>query len=261
VVLQFHGADQEGDYARSHRLQKFLYRRLFSASRTNLALGNGAAAWLREICPQVPVRVVPNFVETRDVARVANDDVARFAFVGRVGSRKGIYDLLDAVCMFVDEGGHLQVEVLGDGEVEEVRRRVAGDERLRSRVRVHGWCGADEVASVLDECWSLVLPSYAEGLPMAALEAMANGRAVIATRVGEIEDAVADGQSGILIEPGDVHALAKAMQFISSDLERALEFGRCGRQIIARDFSRARVIGLLEDVYRTAANHRPSVSA
>ncbi len=80
---------------------------------------------------------------------------------------------------------------------------------------------------------------------MAALEAMARGRAVIATRVGEMEDAVVDGRSGILVEPGDVKALAEAMQVIVGGPELATEMGRFGQGVIARDFTQHVVVGLL----------------
>jgi glycosyltransferase involved in cell wall biosynthesis len=98
----------------------------------------------------------------------------------------------------------------GNGPVPKYRAEAASM-GLADRVFLPGWQSADQVKALLAEADIFVLPSQHEGLPMAILEAMAGGVPVIATPVGAIGDAIRDGQTGLLVPPGDVGALAAAL--------------------------------------------------
>lgn len=106
----------------------------------------------------------------------------------------------------------------GDGEVEQVRARVA-ERGLEDRVAVLGWVDGEKKLELLRNAAAVVLPSYHEGLPMAILEGMAAGKAIISTTVGAIPEVVTGG-NGTLVEPGDVIALAQAL----------LQYGGNGRR-------------------------------
>jgi glycosyltransferase involved in cell wall biosynthesis len=95
----------------------------------------------------------------------------------------------------------------------------------------------------------LVLPSYGEGLPMAILEAMGQGRPVIATRVGAIPELVRDGQEGFLIEPGDVPALVECLVRVASDSDLVRRLGASARQRVEREYAIDVMVDRVADTY------------
>ena len=108
--------------------------------------------------------------------------------------------------------------------------------------------GADKDAA-LDRCDCLVLPSRAEGLPLTLLEAGAVGRAVIATDVGAVSDLVIDGETGLLLPPGDAESLGRAMITMAESPECRQKFGAALRRRIEQNYSLAHQSSLFEDIY------------
>ena len=96
----------------------------------------------------------------------------------------------------------------------------------------------------------LVLPSHHEGLPMSMLEAMAAGVAVVVTSVGAIPEALNTDEDGVIVPPGDVDALADALDALLADSERRGRIAATGRARVIRDYSVARVARDLDAVYR-----------
>lgn len=169
----------------------------------------------------VPCRPAPQRPE-----RVDNSPF-RLLFLGRLGHRKGAYDLISALARLPRELRLKTVLTLaGDGDIEEVRQaaRRAG---VMNQVVFPGWVGAAERSRLLDEAAAFVLPSYEEGLPMAMLEAMSHGVPVVTCSVGGIGEVINHGQNGLLVPPGDVGSLVAAISELS-DPEVAMRIGRAG---------------------------------
>jgi glycosyltransferase involved in cell wall biosynthesis len=139
--------------------------------------------------------------------------------LGRLGQRKGTYDLVRAVELLpVDVRERLHVILAGDGEVDHVRALVAA-RGLDDTIDVIGWIEPLERDELLRHADIFALPSYAEGLPMAILEAMAHGVVPLSTPVGGIPGAVTDGVDGILVPPGAPAQLADALRRLAIDDE------------------------------------------
>jgi glycosyltransferase involved in cell wall biosynthesis len=251
VVAQYHGAGQMEDYANGSGLHRLAYRALIRRCR-NLALGPKALEWLRTVDPDAWAAVVPNGIDTAPDPAPFPTGPPSLVFAGRLGERKGIYDLLSALDVLGREGIRPEVRLLGDGDVDAVRAMVAGSEALSGHVSIEGWQDADAVTEALWSSWALVLPSHAEGLPLAILEAMSLGRAVVSTPVGEIDSLVTDGLTGLLVEPGDVGGLAAALRQVVSDKEGTEKMGMRGHERVLADFSTRSVLHQLEGVYRSA---------
>ena len=169
-----------------------------------------------------PVRV-PNEVPARD-----GRPQVQFIGLGRLGERKGTYDLVNAF-VGLPEGlrNKSRLVLAGDGDVEGVRKLAApaGD-----RIEVHSWIDSTERDRLLAQSDVFALPSRAEGVPMALLEAMANGLPSITTPVGGIPDVFRDGVDGMMVKPGDVDQIRAAMiHFITDDAAR-LVAGRLARE-------------------------------
>jgi glycosyltransferase involved in cell wall biosynthesis len=114
---------------------------------------------------------------------------------------------------------------------------------------MRGWLGREAAGQLLSRASVFVLPSYAEGLPMSVLEAMAAGCPVVATRVGGIPDLITDGVDGLLVPPGDPHALAAALERILRDPAFARQLGNAARQTIANRYTAERSLERLEQLY------------
>ncbi len=158
-----------------------------------------------------------------------------FAFMGRLGERKGAYDLVDAAEKAVNNNPDIKIMMAGDGEIDKVKQ-IIKNKNLEKNIKVIGWIGFDEKIELLKESATLVLPSYNEGLPMAVLEGMAAGKAIISTTVGAIPEVIKN-ENGILIEAGDVDALADALVKCSSDIETIKQMSINNKKKIDDEFS------------------------
>lgn len=207
------------------------------------------------------VAVVPNGVAlSASPVRSADDGSCRFLMVGTLGSAKGTEDLLDAAALLRERGVACTIDIAGGetspGQRARLEERIATD-GLGLMVRLLGALAPADRDAALVEADCFVLPSHSEALPMAVLEAMAAGRAVIATRVGAVGEVVLDGQTGLLIAPRDPAGLADAMEALAGDCDRRDALGRAGRERIAERFSLSRMVRRIEDIYRRCRRSNP----
>jgi glycosyltransferase involved in cell wall biosynthesis len=116
----------------------------------------------------------------------------------------------------------------GDGEIEKAKT-LARELGILHRITFTGWLDSPGVHDLLESSDVLILPSYAEGLPMAIVEAFAFEVAVIASSVGAIPEIVVDHKSGLLVSPGDVDALEQAIRDLCADDQLRESLARAGR--------------------------------
>ncbi|SNR66682.1 glycosyltransferase [Paracoccus sediminis] len=159
----------------------------------------------------------------------------RLVFVGRLAPVKGVRVLLDAVGKALARGADLHLTVIGDGPDRATLQAAAAP--LGGAVRFTGYRSQDEVAAHLAESDLFVLASFAEGVPVVLMEAMASGLPVVATRIAGIPELVDDGKSGAIVAPGDAAALADAIARLAADPELRRRMGRAGRAAVSRDFA------------------------
>lgn len=174
-----------------------------------------------------------------------------FVSLGRLGHRKGTYDLIDAVQIAVKQIPDMKVYLAGDGEIAEARKQIE-QKKLTNQIELVGWADFDKKLDLLSKSAIVLLPSYNEGLPMAILEGMACGKAIISTTVGAIPEVV-KAENGILIEPGDVNGLAEAMIALSTDRERMESISKKNIEKIKNDFSMDIMHKKIVEVYASEA--------
>lgn len=162
-----------------------------------------------------------------------NINLFRFLYLGRMSKEKGTYDLLQAVKKIEDMSFLLQL--YGDGDLSGISQFIQ-DHHLSHRVVVNGWVPYAEIGRILKSSDALVLTSYAEGLPMAVLEAMGHGLPVIASRVGGIPEVVLNGKTGFLVDAGDIETIADRMKKLIQNPTMAREMGECGTQLAQESF-------------------------
>lgn len=175
-----------------------------------------------------------------------------FLFAGRLLRDKGLADFVEAaraLRALRTDASRFRFQVAG--MIDSNPSAVTLDEvRSWAADGTIEWLGRlEDVRPALGACGVFVLPSYREGMPMAALEAMSTGRAVVATDVAGCRDAVADGESGFLVPPGAPAALAVAMEQFLEDPALVVQMGRASRERAERMFDsravNAKVVSLL----------------
>ena len=248
TVFHLHGACFDSFIERSSPLMRRWIRHTLERSSVVIALSSRWADYLKGFAPRAEVVVIPNSVPVPP-AGTQQAEPGRILFLGQLEPRKGIYELVEALALLKDRFPQARLAIGGQGELEEVKRRALGLGVLE-RVEELGWVTAQRKAEELARASIFCLPSHAEGLPMALLEAMAAGKAVVSTGVGGIPDALRDGDNGLMVEPGNVASLARALgQLLGDDQERR-RLGARARATIEQEFESGVVIGQISAVYK-----------
>ncbi len=170
-------------------------------------------------------------------------------FVGHLTELKGVADLIEALGSMTGASRPFAV-LVGDGPLRAALEARVAELGLADSVHFAGKVPHDDVGAWLGACDVLVLPSRSEGLPTVVCEAMLAGRAVIASRVGGTPELVEDGATGMLVEPGDVPALAAALADVAHNPGRTEAMGELAA-VRARDtLTWSAVAQQLEGVYR-----------
>lgn len=216
VILHVHGAEYLVFYNKLSDKRKEKVKCIWDKSDIVIALSQEWKKEFVKIFNHPRIEVVNNgidiekFLEGRNSIEEYNKS---FLFLGRLGKRKGAWDVLEAVKKIKNIYPELKVYMAGDGEVEKVREKVI-EEDLNDQISVVGWTDFDGKIELMKKTSTLLLPSYNEGLPMSILEAMAAGKVIITTDVGGIPEVIKSNENGIIIKPGDVDGLSKAMLFV-----------------------------------------------
>lgn len=186
-----------------------------------------------------------------DASRVRGDrpeGAKVILFLGRLRQEKGLEELLSAALELERQGPHAVWRLAGDGDLAALRRRLS-DLGLTPVVDLLGWLNDREKAVALAAADVLVLPSHAEGQPLAVLEAMAWGIPVVASDVGDIPELLAGG-AGLVFPRGDAQAFMQAVRQVLQDPQRARRMGTCGRRHVMEHHSVERISFELDALYR-----------
>ncbi len=135
-----------------------------------------------------------------------------FVCVGRLSAQKGHFVLVDALVQLRERGMRPRMVFAGDGELRDELESEIKAAGLSDQIEITGWIGEAQIRERIQRARALVLASFAEGLPMVFMEALAVGRPVIATRVAGVPELVEDGLSGWLVTAGRADLLADALQ-------------------------------------------------
>ena len=248
VVLHHHGAEFEPWYdSCSPRMKRWINSVLATAD-LNLVLSRRLEPMITSRAPKAHVTALYNAVATYPDNRY-DADRTEVLFLGRLGERKGVYLLLEAIRRLDAElPPEVRVNLCGDGEVEQVRQQ-AGAMGIAHRIGHIGWTAGELKNQILSRTVLNVLPSYNEGLPMTILETMALGIPNISTRVASIPEVIKDGRTGLLIEPGDVDQLTSALRLMLTDRTLRQHISSNSFNLINEQFSLSHTVGCLMSIY------------
>ncbi len=193
--------------------------------------------------------IVPNAVDTlriRPPEREPEDNI--ILFVGRLVYRKGLHVLVKALQRI--KGRDFKLYVVGGGYMEIPARMLAKAYGVEDKVEFLGVVPEDVKIELYRRAKIVVVPSILnESFGIVALEAMAAGRPVIASRVGGLEDVVVNGETGILVEPGSEEQLAEAIELLLGDEPYRRRLGANARRVVEERYSWDVVLDRIVDVY------------
>jgi glycosyltransferase involved in cell wall biosynthesis len=167
-----------------------------------------------------------------DPAALTASHAMRLVCIGRLSPDKAPLTLIPAVAQLLAEGLRFGLVLVGDGELRPELERAIAVHGLQGQVRITGWLDSAGVRRELLAARALVLPSFAEGLPVVLMEAMAVGRPVVASRIAGIPELVRDGVDGWLFTPGSPEALVNALR--DAIYAGSAQLGQMGRSGLDR---------------------------
>lgn len=259
VVVHVHGYDVEEVSGRGGAAFSRGWRAMARLAVRVVVLHDAVARALQAVAPGAVIDVVPNGVgrptEAESQPSSPADRARRIVFVGTVGRRKGVPELLAAVA---ELGPDVRLDLVGgageegDAAYGEVVA-AAADQVATGRVVLHGEVDRDQVHRALAVADVFALPSHGEGMPVALLEAMAMGVPCVVTDVGAMGTVVREAGCGVVVPVGDVGALTAALRSLLDDPVGRRHMGEAGRSHVARWHSIDAVGDRLAALYRDVA--------
>ena len=182
--------------------------------------------------------------------QVPDDFGKRVAFVGRLDPVKGALLLIEAMAEVLKTHPDATLTLAGDGPARAPAEARAAALGISSAVRFAGFMTQGQVAELLSSSDMLVLPSFAEGLPVVYMEALASRIPVVASRVAGVPELVEDGLTGYTVPPGDVATLADRMSRLMANPDQARAMGEAGRKAVEQGFDIAKEGIWLAEIFR-----------
>ena len=250
IIIHQHSADfDEFFFKQSDSKKQKQIRDIFAMADIVIVLSEEWAKFFGDnVCNPKKIMVLYNGVI---IPIYRKDDYSNknVLFLGRLGERKGSYDLLKVIPEIVKKIPDAHFYLGGDGDVEQ-SQKIINENGLQENVKLLGWVRNEEKEVYLKKCSTFVLPSYHEGMPMSVLESMSYGLAVISTNAGGIPQIIEQGINGYRIEAGCLNELEQALVYVLNNEKVKRELGKSARRRIEEKFNAKRNIDRLYELYQ-----------
>lgn len=254
VVLHIHGSSFDEFVVDASLPVRALQSLVFGACERIIVLSEYWRDVLSLRADPEKLVTVPNAVDAAEYDPEFGDE-PHVVFVSNHVERKGINELADAVDRLKGNGAPpFRVSIAGDGPLSHRAEELA---ERHEDVEYLGYVSESEKRDLLDSASIYVLPTHGEGLPIALLEGMAGGNAVVTTGVGSIPEVVGE-ENGRLVAPGDSDALADALHEMVADPEAVSTMAETNRETVREQYSWPSTIDRLTDTYRRAREAGPT---
>lgn len=179
----------------------------------------------------------------------------RLISIGRLSEQKGQTLLVRAAALLAREGVEFELAFVGDGPLRPQLESEIAATQLQEKVRLLGWKNSREVRDELLASRALVMSSFAEGLPVVIMEALALGRPVLSTAIAGVPELVRDGVNGWLVPAGSAEALAEGMKrALSTPSDELSRMGRAGAQAVQEGHNLATEVAKLALLFTSQSN-------
>lgn len=253
IIVHFHSFSPETTIRSNFA---FIYSFLLGKTDKVIVLSE---YWKREVVKAIPtanVTVIYNPCLT-EISKFANEFVNNdepkpkihsILYAGTVNKRKGYGDMIKAFAKIAKKYNDWQIVFAGNGEIEQ-GQIMANELGISNQTCFLGWVNGEQKTKAFQNASIFCLPSYAEGFPMAILDAWSYGLPVITTPVGGIPDVAKDGENMLLFNPGDIDALAICMERMISDVELRMRISRASLDFARTTFNVKTINEKLERLY------------
>jgi glycosyltransferase involved in cell wall biosynthesis len=249
ISITIHGPDEFNDAAGFHIADKV------AAAQFVCAISHFG-------CSQLMRFSDPRYWDKIEVARLGVDpavflpkpfreypDVFEIICVGRLAPAKAQHILIEAIALLVAEGRSVLLRLVGDGPDRASLEHAVVGRKLEGHVRFEGWLNQDRVLSLYEGADIFALASFAEGVPVVLMEAMAMEIPCVATWITGIPELIRSGVDGVLVPPSDASALAEAIASLMDDPGLRSRIAKAGRQRVLDKFNLETNVRLLADIF------------
>lgn len=247
VILHIHGSRFKEFYDDANNKMGIINK--LQRADIILVLSHSWKEWFRKIGVKTDkIIVLNNIVDYPVIKRVEKENKIKLLFLGEIGQRKGIFDVIEVFGNnkeFFKE--KIVLKIGGNKETDKLLQKIK-DYGLSDFVKFEGWVNGEKKINLLNWADIFILPSFNEGLPIAILEAMSYGKAIISSPVGGIAEIVQSDQNGLLVEPGNLKEIFYAMKFFVDDKTKIKEFGEKSKEIVKPYFPE-HVLNNLSELY------------
>lgn len=245
VIIHFHSFSPDTTINGPHSK---LYKELFCGADVVVVLSN---YWKEVVDGKFHlgdhIKVVYNPCPTIDFPqKYAKTNSILYA--GTINQRKGYADLIRAFAKVSPQHPDWKIALAGNGEIEQARS-LAKELGIEAQVDFLGWVNGESKDKAFKQASVFCLPSYAEGFPMAVLDAWAYGLPVITTPVGGIPDVAVDGENMLLFHPGDIGSLVEKLDLLMSDKELRDKLSSASTKLAAEEFNLSTVTQQIAEIY------------
>jgi len=252
VIYHSHGSELKLFYETSGRRIKRLMKFFFEGVDEVVCLSRQWEDFFRSGFNVKKATVLENIVvknESQRINQIQEGETIVFLFLGTIGKRKGIFDLLEALAENKHTlAGKIRLIIGGDGEVKKLTDYI-DEHGLQELVQFEGWVSGEKKRELFLQSNVYILPSYNEGLPLSILEAMSYRLAIISTPMGGTPEVVKNGKNGFLVEPRDKAGILQSLQWFVQSPELVKPFGEYSGELVVPYYAE-NVIPKLTEIYR-----------
>lgn len=255
VVIHIHSGEFiHFYYNESGEIAKWYISMILNHAETIIVLTEGWKKRLSNITRNSRIVAIPNpIIASTNDEQAAKRTSSTLLYLGRITHKKGVFDLLDVIAELRAEFVKLVLICAGEGDISAAKEKAA-QLGIENHVQFTGWVDEDRKDQLINLATVMVLPSYAEGLPMSVLEAMAAGLPVVATDVGGIPDVITSGDNGLLVTPGDKSQLREALRHILRDESFRQRISDNARQTFLNEFRAETIFRQVSSIYEQLLN-------
>lgn len=208
VIFHLHASKFDQFYQNSHRWEKWWIRQIFEQVDQLVVLSQSWANFYQSITTTA-IDIIPNAVELPD-KNVYDANAEWILTLGRIGQRKGSFDVLEVAKEIAIEFPSIRFVMYGDQENADIDKQIKHEKIYN--VYLKHWIGKEEMPEILNQSVLHFLPSYHEGMPMSILETMASGIPNLSTKVGGIPELIQHNRNGYLVDAGDTQAMVETLK-------------------------------------------------
>ena len=255
TILHIHSPFFNRFYENGSDLLKFLIIRTLNSADKVIVLSLGWKKFFTKLISEEKLIVIPNtikaskFMKHTKIKPIEKFTIKVIFIGGSEAKRKGIFDILKAIPFVIKQyGENILFIFLGRCDINKLKT-ICKEKKIDKYVKFLGYVKEDVKIKILTSSDIFILPSYAEGLPIAMLEAMAAGLPVISTHVGSIPDVIKEGVNGYLIKPGDYYALADRILKLAKDSKLRQKIGEKNKEKILMEYDIKFLTNKMSELY------------